>query len=449
VTRDDFLRALRSAADPDPARTLDALVACSGAERGFLVLRRDGELEVRTARAMDGDEVRRAREKVSRTLLERALSSGRPVVASDAEMDSVGSLQGQKVRSVCVLPLRACQGAVYLDHRFERGLFADPDFLDEVAAALDRALRSALERAAAPGLVGRSKPMQALLRAVDRVAASPYPALLIGESGTGKELVAREIHRRSPRAGGPLVAANCAVLPATLLESELFGHVKGAFTGADRDHPGLFEQARGGTLFLDEVACLTPAAQESLLRVLETREVKRLGATKAETVDVRVVAATHEELETSPRFRRDLYYRLNVLRLDLPPLRDRKDDLPALAAHLLDRIARETGAPRKRLSPSALDRLGGHRWPGNVRELENALRRAATFADATTLEPGDFEFLRERPPAGPADESIVSVEDHIRATLLRWSGTMDVQEIADRLGVSRKTLWEKKKKWGP
>jgi DNA-binding NtrC family response regulator len=445
VTRDDFLRALRSAADPDPARVLDALLACSRAERGFLVLRDGDALEVRTARAMDGEDLRRAHEKVSRTLLERALSEGRPVVASDAEMASVESLQEQKVRSVCALPLPACQGAVYLDHRFERGIFSDVAFLGDVAQALDRALRSSLDRTGESEMVGRSKAMRELSALLDRVAASPYPALLIGESGTGKELAARAIHRRGPRSRGPFVAANCATLPEQLLDSELFGHVRGAFTGADRDRAGLFEQAHGGTLFLDEIACLTPAAQESFLRVLETREVRRVGGQEPAKVDVRLVAATNEDLESAGHFRRDLFYRLNVLRVDLPPLRERKEDLPVLVEHFLGRIARETSTARKRLAPAALARLAEHRWPGNVRELENALRRAAALTDAAVLDVPDFSFLHERPePAG----EIVSLEDHIRETLLRWEGKRDLQEIADRLGVSRKTLWERKKKWG-
>jgi DNA-binding NtrC family response regulator len=394
---------------------------------------------------MDGEDLRRAREKVSRTLLERALAEGRPIVATDAEIASVESLQEQKVRSVCALPLQACGGAVYLDHRFERGVFSDAAFLGELASALDRALRGSLDRGGEGGLVGRSKAMRDLSRLLDRVAESPYPALLIGESGTGKELAARALHARGPRAGRPFVAANCAVLPEQLLDSELFGHVRGAFTGADRDRAGLFEQAHGGTLFLDEVACLSPAAQESLLRVLETGELRRLGGTRVEKVDVRVVAATNEDLERAPQFRRDLFYRLNVLRVDLPPLRDRLEDLPLLVEHFLERIARETSSARREIAPEAIARFAEFRWPGNVRELENALRRAAALADRGPLQASDFDFLRA---GGAADAPIVPIDDHMRETLLRWSGKLDLQAIADRLGVSRKTLWEKKKKWG-
>jgi DNA-binding NtrC family response regulator len=439
VTPEDLVRALAAANDPDPARILDAIVEISGAERGFLVLRRNGELVVRTARAMDHEEIARAREKVSRTLLERALAEGRPLVASDADIAGSESLQEQKVRSVCALPLRRSDGAIYLDHRFEKGAFADLGALDEVAAQLDRALH-ARGRDAYGEMVGRSKPMQDLFRVLSRVAESPYPVLVYGESGTGKELVARSLHRR-----GPFVAANCAVLPEALVDSELFGHMKGAFTGADRDRAGLFEQAHGGTLFLDEIACLSAGAQESFLRVLETGEVRRLGATKSDTVQVRVIAATNEDLELAEGFRRDLFYRLNVLKVEVPPLRERKGDLPMLAEHFLDRIAAETGQARRRLGGSAAAALEAHRWPGNLRELLNALRRAASLSDGEHLEAGDLAFLAERAPV-PKEEPL-SIDDHIRATLAKWSGILELQQIADRLGLSRKTLWEKKKKW--
>src|SRR5439155_4341826 len=325
-------------------------------------------------------------------------------------------------------------------HRYEKGIFGDLSSLDRYAAAFDKAL--AHRHRGYGELIGRSKPMEDLYRSLERVARSPYPVLIVGESGTGKELVARALHR-----AGPFVAANCAVFPEHLIDSELFGHAKGAFTGAERDHAGLFEQAHGGMLFLDEVACLSSAAQESLLRVLETGEVRRLGGSKTEKVDVRVVAATNEDLERAEGFRRDLFYRLNVLRLDLPPLRDRREDIPLLAERWLDRIAKETGRGRYQLSKAALAALLEHSWPGNVRELLNALRRAASLSESDLLEPADFAFLKTTGAAAPSN-GIVSLDDHIRDTLRRFGDTMELQEIADRLGVSRKTLWEKKKKWG-
>lgn len=432
---EDILSLLDAAAEPDPARILAALMQFSRAERGFIILRD----AIPVARHMDGDEVRRASEKVSRTLLDRALAEGRPIVATDADLRGIESLQEQKVRSVCVVPLRTSGGAVYLDHRYERGLFGDLGTLDRCAATLDKALTR--RRDGAGGLIGHSPPMRALYKSLERIAEVPYPVLIIGESGTGKELVARLIHRK-----GPFIAANCATLPEQLIDSELFGHSKGAFTGADRERAGLFEQADGGMLFLDEVACLSSAAQESLLRVLETGEVRRIGESTTVKVDVRVVAATNDDLERAEGFRRDLYYRLNVLRLDLPALRDRKEDLPVIAEHWLDRIAVETKRSRKRLSPGALGALLEHRWPGNVRELVNALRRACSLAEADVLEAADFAFLQSR-PASPSG-TIVSIDEHIRSTLVRHADSHELQEIADLLGISRKTLWEKKKKWG-
>ncbi len=442
---EDILRLLRAARDPDPAGVLDALLQVSGAERGFLVFREGDDFAVLTSRNMDREEVRQAREKLSRTLLGRALRDGRPLLASDADLSGIASLQGQKVLSVCVLPLRSCEGAVVLDSLRQRGLFEDLSRLDRFADEFDLAL----DRAGRGRLVGTSKPMRELQRLLDKVSAAPYPVLVYGESGTGKELVARAIHRRGPRARGPFLAANCATLPEQLLDAELFGHTRGAFTGADRDRPGLFEQAHGGVLFLDEVACLSPAAQESFLRVLETGEVRRVGGTRTEKTDVRVVAATNEDLDRAEGFRRDLFYRLNVLRLDLPPLRERKEDIPLLAEHFLKRAAAETGAPRKRLSREALGAFLEHRWPGNIRELENAIRRAAALSDAGTLEAADFAFLRDRAAAGPAEGPILSLDEYVRATLERWEGKLDLAEIAARLGLSRKTLWEKKKRLGP
>ena len=432
MKEEEILRLLGAAADPDPARILDALLQVSGAERGFIVL---GE-SVPLARHMDGDEVRRANEKVSRTLLDRALAEGRPLVATDADLAGIDSLQGQKVRSVCVVPLRASGGAVYLDHRYEKGVFAALAPLDRYAAVLDKALSR--RRDGVGGLVGTSGAMRSLFKAIDRVAQAPYPVLILGESGTGKEEVARLLHR-----DGPFVTANCATLPEQLVDSELFGHTKGAFTGAERDRVGLFEQADGGLLFLDEVACLSTSAQESLLRILETGELRRIGESTSKKVAVRVVAATNEDLERAEGFRRDLYYRLNVLRLDLPPLRDRLEDLPLLLQHWLGRIATETKRNLKEITPGAMEILYNHRWPGNVRELVNALRRAVALSEGDALDAPDFAFLRSKalPP------EVVSIDDHIRAVLARFGATHELQQIADLLGISRKTLWEKKKKW--
>lgn len=247
-----------------------------------------------------------------------------------------------------------------------------------------------------PEFVGSSPTIVRILDLVPKVAASPSTVLITGESGTGKEQLARAIHFQSPRASGPFLTINCGALPEGLLESELFGHVKGAFTGAVRDNPGLIRQAEGGTLFLDEVGELTPAVQVKLLRVLQDRRVRPVGGASDNLVDVRFVAATNRDLARDVqdgRFREDLYYRLNVIHLHLPPLRERPDDIPALARHIVARTCERLGIPEKRLTSDALQLLQAYRWPGNVRELENVLERAMVLESSEVLTSG---ALRDR-----------------------------------------------------
>jgi transcriptional regulator with GAF, ATPase, and Fis domain len=232
-------------------------------------------------------------------------------------------------------------------------------------------------------MVGASEPMKRLLALVDRLAQADVPVLVRGETGSGKEGVARRLHERSQRAKGPFVAVDCGAIPSTLIESELFGHVRGAFTGADRDRPGHFVSAHGGTLLLDEIGELPIDLQPKLLRVLQDGEVRPVGGSSARKVDVRVVAATNRDLEKAcreGRFRQDLYYRLAVVEVVVPPLRERLDDLPLLVAHFVKRIASEMGRPEPSVEPSALAALAQQRWPGNVRELENTLRRALALS---------------------------------------------------------------------
>jgi DNA-binding NtrC family response regulator len=270
-----------------------------------------------------------------------------------------------------------------------------------------RALEEELERGGGSGtgfgdLIGTSTAMRGVYRLVEGVAAAQSTVLILGESGTGKELVARAIHRRSARASKPFVAVNCSAVPDNLIESELFGHVKGAFTSAVGARQGLFELADKGTLFLDEVGDLSLAAQVKLLRALQEGEIKPVGSSTTKIVDVRVVAATNVDLReklSSGRFREDLYYRLNVIALNLPPLRERREDVPLLAQHFLRKYARQTGKDVKRITPDALAALGAHAWPGNVRQLENAIERAVVLAthDELTLADLPSEISGERP----------------------------------------------------
>lgn len=278
-----------------------------------------------------------------------------------------------------------------------------PIDLDELKAKVDRAAEQyrqreeVLQQPQRPrdaldlqGIVGNSEAMRKVYEMIGKVAASNATVLIRGESGTGKELVAKAIHRNSSRAGGPFVAVSCAALPETLLESELFGHEKNAFTGATTQKPGRFELAHKGTLFLDEVAEITPAIQVKLLRVLQEHEFERLGGTKTIKVDVRLVAATNKDLEKmveEKTFRDDLYYRLHVIEIYLPPLRERREDIPLLVEHFLKQYNRENGKRLKSVAPEAMDILMKYRWPGNVRELENAIERAVVLADT------DAEYL--------------------------------------------------------
>ena len=238
-------------------------------------------------------------------------------------------------------------------------------------------------------LVGESPAMRELKQGIAKVARSMAPVLVCGESGTGKELVARALHASSPRADGPLVAVNCGAIPETLLEAEFFGARKGSYTGATQDRQGFFQAARGGTLFLDEIGELPLSMQPKLLRAIQERSVRALGATQEEPVDVRIISATHRDLAAdvaAGRFRQDLYYRLNVIELVIAPLRERRSDLPALCQALLARIARDTGLPAVPLSAAALQALAGYPLAGNVRELENLLHRAMALSDGATLE---------------------------------------------------------------
>ena len=325
------------------------------------------------------------------------------------------------------------------------------------------ALRSALgAAAAAPGIVAESEAMRAALDVVAKVAPHRTTVLLTGPSGTGKEVLARELHRQSPRAAARFVAVNCAAIPEPLLESELFGHVRGAFTGAVGDHPGLFEQASGGTLFLDEIGDLPTALQAKLLRVLQDGEIRRVGDTIARRVDARVVAATARDLEEDVRvgrFREDLFYRINVVSLRLPPLAQRAEDVPPLIRRLLAGHAERLGRPEPAIAPEAVRALLEYPWPGNVRELQNALERALVLTAG-----GPVIGLDDLPPAirshaagsaapdGPdADLTLQhrverAEADAVRAALERAGGNR--RQAAALLGVSVRTLFYRLRRLG-
>ena len=297
-------------------------------------------------------------------------------------------------------------------------------------------------------LLGRSPAMQAVFRLIEQVAPTHSTVMILGESGTGKEVTAREIHGRSGRRDGPFVAVSCATIPASLLESELFGHVKGAFTGAHSSKPGLFEAAEGGTLLLDEIGATTPRAQVGLLRVLQDREVRRIGSTEWNKVDVRVIAATNVDLEKamdSGSFRTDLYYRLTGVTLRLPVLRERVEDVPFLAQHFLMLYGEKLGKHARALSPRALELLCGYPWPGNVRELEHVIEHAVIFAERDVVRPRDLpESVRQgRYGRGPfAFSPLEEVErNHIRLVLQHTNGNK--VKAARILGIPRASLYRR------
>jgi DNA-binding NtrC family response regulator len=310
-------------------------------------------------------------------------------------------------------------------------------------------------------IVGESPSMRDVFRLIDRVSRSDSTVMIYGESGTGKELVARAIHAASPRCNGPFVRVNCGALSESLLDSELFGHEKGAFTGAERRRRGRFELANGGTLFLDEVATVAPQTQVRLLRVLQERELERVGGEETISVDVRIVAATNQpmrQLLESSGFREDLFYRLHVVPLTLPPLRERKDDIPALARHFIAKLRDRTGSRAAGITDEAVTRLGEYTWPGNVRELENVIERALVMAEGASLDVDDLPRLEgsfalsEAGPTLSADgmdlnQIVEGMEERLlREALSQAAGVK--AEAARLLGLKPSALYYKLEKYG-
>jgi Nif-specific regulatory protein len=480
----DMIRALNSQTDPDDLleAMMDMALDVVRAERGLLLLRdrRDGEYKVRLARNLEKQTIDDAAE-FSRNVVLRA-GKGKAVLAVDTDKDDrlkdLKSVSLFGIRSVICVPLRSrgeIVGAVYLDNRKAGALFSPDDlrfleaFADHAALALENArIRKELERenqrlqiaaderVSFDNIIGRSAPMQQVYELIPRVADSHLPVLIQGESGTGKELVARAIHAHSPRKRKPFLSENCAAIPESLLESELFGHTKGAFTGADRDRAGLFEQAHAGTLFLDEIGDMPAPMQARLLRVLQEGELRRVGGDRILRVDVRAITATNRDLQAeveAGRFREDLFYRLQVLVVQLPPLRDRPGDVPLLVDHFLRRISRERGRPIPTIRSSVISLFERYTWPGNIRQLENTIQRLALLAGDGPITPAAVESdrgLRQNLLGDTAgDTPIYSLEhnerEQIRQALTATNGNRT--QAAKLLGISRATIFRKIKEF--
>ncbi len=420
--------------------------------------------------------------------LEQLRRQGADFVVTDLKMDGVGGLEVtravKELDPTCPVLIVTAFGTV--ETAVEAIRLGAMDFLQKPFAPevlrlkVERALElrgekrgraraeaevEALRADAAAGyrlgeIVGRAAPMQGLFQAIEKVAPPDIPVLIHGESGTGKELVARAIHARSRRAQGPFVKVNCGALAETLLESELFGHEKGAFTGAIKRKLGRFELADGGTLFLDEVGDMTPALQLKLLRVLQEKEFERVGGEETLRVDVRVLSATHRDLRkevAAGRFREDLFYRLNVVPCEVPSLRERREDIPWLVAHFIEKHRSRINPAVEGIEEGALARLQTHTWPGNVRELENAIEQALVFASGTRIDLGALpSFLREglhadtlALPSG--DKTLPEILEDLERQLIQraYDKTAGVKtETAKLLGIKTSALYYKLEKYG-
>ncbi len=521
-------RALAEEQDLSRLLTLivDAAIRVTDAERGFLVLGEGGESSIEVARNFAQEEIASPEFKLSRTIAARVRASGQPELTTNAQADDrfrdLQSVTDLKLRSVLCIPLRVrgeVGGVLYVDNRLQAQAFEarDQELLQVLAdqaglaihnartlealrtqqlelqaaltrvdqlnaalrgqlqartAELDEVRSGAAQAAAAPrwkhdfsSIVGASRAMRQVFTLLDKFIDADDPVLVTGESGTGKELVARAIHSQGTRRNGPFISENCAALPGELLESELFGHVKGAFTGAHANKQGLLVAAHGGALFLDEIGDMPVDLQKKLLRVLQEGEVRPIGSSEVRKVDVRLICATNRDLDEMVRegeFRQDLFYRISVLPIRLPPLRERREDIVLLVKRFLAELGREASGS-VRISPDAMELLARHSWPGNVRELHNEIRRAAILSDGMILPEHLSPAVRSGGAAvrGLADASDVlpaeqgtTLPDIVRELetriihLAQARAGANKSRAAELLGLSRFALQRKLEKYG-
>jgi transcriptional regulator with GAF, ATPase, and Fis domain len=470
------------------ANLLEAAITLTGGRDGYLLVLRPDGLQREFQSGTTGN---LALQGFSRSLANRAMQQRRTLTGEDAladrELQEMPSIRNLQIRSAICAPFRSAtgaEGAIYVEHSGRAGVFTEQDkqslevLADQAAIAVDRMLReemlakelelsrrelAVVQRTArrdTSTLIGDSQPMRDLRQQIQKVGPLEMAVLILGETGTGKELVARAIHAASQHRKGPFVAENCSALPAELMERELFGHVTGAFTGADRDRPGLLELASGGTLFLDEVGDMPPALQAKLLRSLQEKRIRRIGSQETIDVDLRVLAATHKDLRAMVQrgeFREDLFFRLAAIEMRVPPLRERQGDIAILARHFVERLCKQQGVQRQ-MTPAALRELEAYRWPGNVRELEHVVARAFLLAEGADLDtfhlPVDSNATAEpaqtmTPDAAamtgwPAITLAEAERRTIEAVMKACAG--EKTAAAKMLGISRTALYEKLKR---
>jgi transcriptional regulator with GAF, ATPase, and Fis domain len=451
---------------------MDAAISLTHADKGFLILVEGDRMGVRVARNIQGGaalELEDAERGVSDSIVAKVLKSKQPLIVHDAlhdlEFSQSESVINLKLCSVMCAPLLEkgnLLGLLYVGndriaHRFEeRSLELLTIFAGQASLIVRNALllnelrlegaqlRKQLQESRYGELIGSCPGMREIFRRIDKVAGADISVLVGGETGTGKEMLAREIHRRSLRAKGPFIAINCGAIPENLLESELFGHVRGAFTGAVATRQGRFQAANGGTLFLDEVGDMPMALQVKILRALQERTVVKVGDTRSENVDIRVIAATHRVLEDevkTGRFREDLYYRLNVVKLVVPPLRERGDDVLMLARYFLKLFSAELKSPTRGFSKDAIEAMRRHAWPGNVRELENRLKKGIVLSDRAQLTAEDLDLAGDSlVPVVPLTEAKAAFQrNYINQVLERNGGNRT--KTAKDLGVDARTIF--------
>jgi transcriptional regulator with GAF, ATPase, and Fis domain len=448
---------------------MDEAIEVTRADKGFLILMENGDPRVKVARNVARENIEDAVEKLSDSIISKVVKDQKPLIVADAvdapEFKASESVVNLRVHSVMCVPLMHkgdLFGVIYvgndrLVNRFEP---KSADMLTIFAAQASLVLQNAmlvndlkldntelrrkLEDQRYGDIVGACQGMRDVYKRIDKIAPTDISVLITGETGTGKELIAREIHRRSPRVKGPFITINCGAIPENLLESELFGHVKGAFTGAVATKAGKFQAAIGGTLFLDEIGEMPLQLQVKLLRALQEKIVYKVGDNRGEPVDIRVVAATNKILEDEVKrntFREDLYYRLNVVTLKLPPLRERGEDVVVLGKFFLSKYSREFNSKARGFTPSATVSMRKYGWPGNIRELENRLKKAVVLADKPLLGPDDLDLKPENlEPIMPLLQAKEEFQKrYINEVLARNNGNRT--KTAKDLGVDPRTIF--------